>query len=55
MKNSYVSVVINPTAGNGKAKKLTQFLLQKIKSSSDFELNIAFTKEKNDAVFPGPS
>ena len=51
MKNSYVSVVINPTAGNGKAKKLTQFLLQKIKSSSDFELNIAFTKEKNDAVY----
>ena len=51
MKNSYVSVVINPTAGNGKAKKLTQSLLQKIKSSSDFELNIAFTKEKNDAVY----
>jgi diacylglycerol kinase (ATP) len=50
MKTSYVTVVINPSAGNGKAKKEAQSLLQKIKSSSDFELDIAFTKGKNDAT-----
>jgi YegS/Rv2252/BmrU family lipid kinase len=51
MKTSYVNIVINPTAGNGKAKRIAQSLLQKIKSSCDFEININFTKEKNDATF----
>ena len=50
MKTNYVDIVINPAAGNGKAKRAVQSLLQLIKSSCDFELNITFTKEKNDAV-----
>lgn len=51
MKTNYVTIVINPTAGNGKAKREVQFLLQKIKHSCDFEINIDFTKAKNDATF----
>jgi YegS/Rv2252/BmrU family lipid kinase len=51
MNTSYLSIVINPSAGNGKAKREAQSLLQKIKSSCDFEININFTKEKNDATF----
>src|ERR1035437_10059503 len=51
MNTSYVSIVINPSAGNGKAKREAQSLLQKIKSFCDFEININFTKEKNDATF----
>jgi diacylglycerol kinase (ATP) len=50
MKTNYVDIVINPAAGNGKAKRAVQSLLQLIKSSCDFEPNITFTKEKNDAV-----
>ena len=49
MKTEYVSVVINPVAGNGKAKRVAQTILQKIKSSADFEIDIAFSQEKNDA------
>lgn len=51
MKTRYVTIVINPSAGNGKAKREAQYLLQKIKSSCDFEINIRFTKKKNDATF----
>ena len=50
MNTSYVSIVINPSAGNGKAKRIAQSLLQKIKSSCDFEININFTTGKNDAT-----
>jgi diacylglycerol kinase (ATP) len=50
MKTNYVTIVINPSAGNGKAKREAQSLLQKIKSSCNFELDIAFTKGKNDAT-----
>jgi YegS/Rv2252/BmrU family lipid kinase len=50
MKTSYVTIVINPSAGNGKAKREAQFLLQRIKSSSNFEIDIAFTGGKNDAT-----
>jgi diacylglycerol kinase (ATP) len=50
METCYATIVINPSAGNGKAKRESQSLLQKIKSSGDFELDIAFTKEKNDAT-----
>jgi YegS/Rv2252/BmrU family lipid kinase len=51
MKKNYVDIVINPVAGNGKAKKIVQSILQKIKCTCDFELNISFTKGKNDAVY----
>jgi len=50
MNTSYVSIVINPSAGNGKAKRIAQSLLQKIKSSCDFEININFTTGKIDAT-----
>jgi YegS/Rv2252/BmrU family lipid kinase len=49
MKTSYVTIVINPVAGNGKAGREARALLQKIKNSSDFEINIAFSGGKNDA------
>jgi YegS/Rv2252/BmrU family lipid kinase len=51
MKTEYVSVVINPAAGNGKAGNVAQSLLQKIKSSADFEINIAFSQGKNHAKY----
>jgi hypothetical protein len=35
MKTKYVSIVINPTAGNGKAKSAIQYLLEEIKLLSD--------------------
>lgn len=50
MKPANVSIVINPVAGNGKGKRITQYLLQKFKNYSDFEVGITFTKEKNDAI-----
>jgi YegS/Rv2252/BmrU family lipid kinase len=50
MKTRYVNIIINPTAGHGKARRVAQTLLQKLKSSSDFELNITFTRWKNDAM-----
>jgi len=50
MNTSYVSIVINPLAGNGKAKRIAQSILQKIKSSCDFEISINFTTGKNDAT-----
>jgi diacylglycerol kinase (ATP) len=50
MKNSYVSIIINPAAGLGKASRMVQTLLHRIKSLSDFELSIAFTRWKNDAM-----
>ena len=50
MKTGYVNIVLNPVAGNGKARRVAHYLAQKIKSSSDFEVNITFTKEKNDAI-----
>ena len=51
MKTEYVSVVINPAAGNGKAGNVAQSLLQKIKSSADFDINIAFSQGKNHAKY----
>ena len=51
MKTSFVNIVINPEAGNGKALRVAQTLLQKIKSTCDFEIDISFTKEKDDATF----
>jgi diacylglycerol kinase (ATP) len=50
MKTDYITVVINPTAGNGKAGRMAHAMLQKIKSLSDFETDIVFTSEKNDAI-----
>lgn len=49
MKTNYVTIIINPVAGNGKAGKEAQVILEKIKNQSDFEINIAFTGGKNEA------
>jgi diacylglycerol kinase (ATP) len=51
MKTNYVDIIINPAAGNRKALRLAQTLLQKIKSRSDFEIHISVTKEKDEATF----
>lgn len=51
MKTCYAEIVINPAAGNGKAKRVAQSLLQTIKNRCDLELHINFTKEKDDAIF----
>ena len=51
MKTSNIHIVVNPTAGSGKAKRVAHTLLQKIKSTSAFDINITFSKEKNDAIF----
>lgn len=50
MKNNYVSIVINPVAGSGRANRAARNLLCRIKRSADFELNIDFTREKNEAT-----
>jgi diacylglycerol kinase (ATP) len=51
MKTSNIHIVVNPTAGGGKAKRVAYTLLQKIKNISAADVNITFTKEKNDAIF----
>jgi diacylglycerol kinase (ATP) len=50
MKTSYIDIIINPAAGNGKAIRVARTLLKKIKSTCDFEIHISFTKEKDDAT-----
>lgn len=50
MKTSYIDIIINPTAGNGKTMRVARTLLQKIKSTCDFEIAISFTKAKDDAT-----
>ncbi len=50
MKTKYAEIVINPAAGNGRGKRIAQSILQRIKASGDFELNISFTKEKDEAT-----
>jgi len=51
MINSKIHIVVNPVAGTGKAKRVAQSLVQKIRSNSVFDVDVTFTKEKNDAVF----
>lgn len=51
MKASNIQIVVNPVAGNGKAARVAQTLLQKINDFSAAYFNITFTKEKNDAIF----
>jgi len=50
MKANNIQIVVNPVAGNGKAKRVAQTFLRKINDFSDADFNIAFTKEKNDAI-----
>ncbi len=51
MIHSNIHVVVNPVAGSGKAKSVVQTLLQKINCIAPSDLNITYTKEKNDAIF----
>jgi diacylglycerol kinase (ATP) len=51
MKTNNIHIVVNPTAGSGKAKRVAQTLLQKIRNISGSDINVSFTKEKNDATF----
>jgi len=50
MTSNPIHIVVNPTAGNGKAGKIASRILQKISSKTDFAVDLTFTKEKNDAV-----
>jgi len=51
MITSNIQVVVNPVAGSGKAKRVAQTIMQKIRNNSGSDVNITFTKEKNDAIF----
>ena len=51
METNNIHIVVNPTAGSGRAKRVAHHLLQKIKSISDYDFNLTFTIDKNDALF----
>jgi YegS/Rv2252/BmrU family lipid kinase len=51
MEISNIQIVVNPTAGSGKAGKIAMVIFQKIKSLSDSVINLTFTEKKNDASF----
>jgi diacylglycerol kinase (ATP) len=50
MRTDKIHIVVNPRAGSGKAKKVAHTLLGKIKSNTSFDINLTFTKGKNDAT-----
>lgn len=45
-----IHIVVNPKAGSGKAKKVARHFLLKIKDNKAYELNLTFTRDKNDAT-----
>jgi len=46
-----IHIVVNPIAGTGKAKRVANDLLRKIKSISDYDSDLSFTRGKDDALF----
>jgi diacylglycerol kinase (ATP) len=50
MNSSKLHIVVNPTAGSGKAKKIAFEVEQKVKSAFGSEVAMTFTKEKNHAT-----
>ena len=50
MEISIIQIVVNPTAGSGKAGEIGAIIFQKIKSISDSKINLALTEKKNDAT-----
>jgi YegS/Rv2252/BmrU family lipid kinase len=51
LKTSGIQIIVNPTAGSGKAKQIADSLLPEIRSISDSNINLIFTKGKDDATF----
>jgi diacylglycerol kinase (ATP) len=51
MKTSDIHIVVNPTAGSGKAGKIASETEQKVKAIFGSGVIMTFTKEKNDATF----
>ena len=51
METDNIHIVVNPTAGSGKAKRVAHNLIRKIKSITDYDFNLTFTIDKNDALF----
>jgi len=51
MKTNHIHIVVNPTAGSGRAKDVAKQLLTKIKLIPALESQITFTKEKEEAIF----
>ena len=50
MKINNIHIVVNPTAGSGKAGKIASEIEQKVKTMFGDTVSISFTKEKNDAT-----
>lgn len=51
MEKGNIQIVVNPTAGSGKAKKSAETLIQKIADYYGGEVTLTFTEKKNDAKF----
>lgn len=51
MEINSIQIVVNPTAGSGKAGKIASVIFKKIKSISHSSINMSFTEKKGDAEF----
>ncbi len=51
MDSSHILIVVNPTAGSGKAKDVAKTLQQKIEPLKASKYQFTFTKEKEEATF----
>lgn len=49
--NNFIQIVVNPSAGSGKAKKIAETLPKKAGEITSGEINIKFTEERNHATF----
>lgn len=49
--NSFIQIIVNPSAGSGKAKKIAETLLLKAGEIICSEIRIKFTEERNHATF----
>jgi diacylglycerol kinase (ATP) len=50
MKTGNIQIVINPTAGSGKANRVAYTLLQKIKPATSSDIQLCYTGKKGDAT-----
>lgn len=51
MVGNFIQLVVNPTAGSGKARKAVPFILKKFREISKSEIRIAYTNCADDAIF----
>jgi YegS/Rv2252/BmrU family lipid kinase len=50
MKTSSIYVVVNPTAGSGRAKNIAEFLIEEVRHLGVADAKLKFTKAKGDAT-----